>query len=257
LTPAGRGLLLPTAKQSKGGDIMTSKRTNMADQAYGILCDKILRFELAPGTVVSDHTLSQSLEMSRTPIREALVRLQQDGLIEVDGKNKMMVSHVTMKDLEEISQARMAIECKAIDIIHERGGLTREEKAELRDLHEKLMSRIRASELRESYLSDDAFHQAQIRFSGNSRLWYFFILLQKQMLRSRYFITLLVPDWFKITADDHIRLLETLLTDDPEKKKDEINRHLGTFLIQYRQIFDKAPDKSLLSNFQTFFVRAH
>lgn len=233
---------------------MAGKKNNMADKAYELLCDKIMRFELVPGLVVSDHSLSQTLGMSRTPIREALVRLQRDGLVEVASNNKMVITQATVKDAEEIAQARMAIECKAIDLIYARGGLTDEERTELRRLHDELMRQIGLEDLRGSYAADDTFHMATVRFSGNSRLVNFFSLLHKQMLRARYITTILNQDWFDITATEHKKLLRLWMEEsDREVVKEAIAVHLCSTDGYTRVLFRDNPDDDLISKITMFF----
>ena len=61
---------------------MARKKGPQVQQAYDYIKDKILSFELAPGTSVSDHALEQKLDMSRSPIREAILLLTANGLLE-------------------------------------------------------------------------------------------------------------------------------------------------------------------------------
>ena len=225
----------------------------MADAAYGMLCDKILKFELVPGLVVSDHTLSQALNMSRTPIREALVRLEQDGLIEFDNNNKMVITHASIRDVEEIAQARIAIECRAVDLIFSRNGLTGEEKEAMHQLHATLVSHVANGELHESYTADDAFHMAPVAFCGNTLLLKFFRLMRNQMMRTRYVTTILNPDWFKNTSDQHDHLLEIWLQGNPDAIKNSLVEHLNSFSSYINELVRKNPQFKSLPNLAMFF----
>lgn len=225
---------------------MVAKKTNMAEQAYETLSDKILSFELPPGLVVSDHSLSQTLGMSRTPIREALARLRQEGLVEVNDRNKTMISRVTFQDIEEMFQARMAIECKAVDIIVEKGGVSKKDAARLARIHRDLMEAVRKGNVRANYEADDSFHQAIMEISGNGRLLDFFQRLRKQIMCAR-FLTLMAPGRFETTASEHQTLLDALVDNQSGKAKTAINRHLENSIANYRNILHQAPALGFLS----------
>ena len=55
---------------------------NLVETAYNMILDRIVRFSLSPGVLISDYSLSKEIGISRTPIREALLKLVEDGLLE-------------------------------------------------------------------------------------------------------------------------------------------------------------------------------
>ena len=98
------------------------KIISLVDQAYEDIKNMICNFELIPGQIVSDFTLSKKLGMSRTPIRQALQRLEGDNLIVDAGAGKSyQVSPITEEEIIDLFDAREGIEVTAIRIAAEKG----------------------------------------------------------------------------------------------------------------------------------------
>ena len=94
----------------------------LVDQAYEDIKNMICNFELIPGQIVSDFTLSKKLGMSRTPIRQALQKLEGDDLIVDAGAGKSyQVSPITEDGIIDLFDAREGIEVAAVRIALEKG----------------------------------------------------------------------------------------------------------------------------------------
>lgn len=88
----------------------TTTRGDLSDRAYRQLRDGILRGDLPPGTVLAETELAASLGGSRTPIRQALSRLRQEGLIEVGARRQAVVRGFTPEHRKEMTLLREALE---------------------------------------------------------------------------------------------------------------------------------------------------
>jgi len=93
-------------KQRVRGNETGSRR----DRAYQSISGWIIRGEMAPGESLTESEVANRLNMSRTPVREALHRLEQDGLVEIKPRVGAFVRSITMKDLQEIFEVREAAE---------------------------------------------------------------------------------------------------------------------------------------------------
>ena len=100
LTPAG-----PPPSAQNGATMPTD-----ANRAYQQLKDRIIRLELIPGSVIHDVELSRELGLGRTPIREALKLLEAEGLVITVPRRGIFVSHVSITDLQQISEIREELE---------------------------------------------------------------------------------------------------------------------------------------------------
>lgn len=141
----------------------------VTEQIYNVIRQDILSQRLKPGEKLTTKTLQEKLGVSSTPIREALTRLQQDGLIEYQPNVGMRVVRLTRKDLEDIFSLMIEF-----DVIAMKFSCRSSKRADmvdtLRRVQEEAAVRLENAELeRWETLSDD-FHLVFYRFADNSRL---------------------------------------------------------------------------------------
>jgi DNA-binding GntR family transcriptional regulator len=89
---------------------MTAVTESLVDRAYLALREEIIRVELSPGTVLREGELMERLGVGRTPVREALQRLQRDGFVTVIPRRGTLVSEITITDLAAIYEVRRQLE---------------------------------------------------------------------------------------------------------------------------------------------------
>src|SRR4051812_407487 len=92
-------------------------RANLRQQAISLLRTRILGGELEPDTVYSATTLAADLGVSPTPIREAMLDLANDGLVEVVPNKGYRLTNPTEKDLNEISELRLLLEVPSLESV--------------------------------------------------------------------------------------------------------------------------------------------
>lgn len=88
-------------------------RTAVIDQIYDDIRDKILKNEYIPGSKLSENSLSTDYNCSRTPVREAIKRLEQDGFVTVLPQSGSYVKELTLKDYQHIAEVRTYLESLA------------------------------------------------------------------------------------------------------------------------------------------------
>lgn len=89
------------------------RRINLAKRAYDQIKEAIVYVKIRPGDALSENTLANALDMSRTPVREALKELANEGLVEISPGRGAFVKDVSIKDIEEICELRTVLECQA------------------------------------------------------------------------------------------------------------------------------------------------
>jgi DNA-binding GntR family transcriptional regulator len=89
----------------------------LVDSAYNAIRDAILGNQLKPGTNLSEAELARKLGISRTPTREALKRLEEDGLVQNIPRKGAFVTEITIEMIVEIYQLREALECYAVEFV--------------------------------------------------------------------------------------------------------------------------------------------
>ena len=152
------------------------QRRNLGDDVYRILWARIVSRDLNPGEKLSDLKLSAELGVSRTPVREALHRLLQDGVIEAQPNRGFFVTSFSAKDIEEIFDIRRALEALALRTVIERHPNEDYQWAiEQLDEVAGLIAAARTDEenlqANERFLEiDQGFHKYMVEHSGNERL---------------------------------------------------------------------------------------
>lgn len=163
--------------------MMLEHRTiSLAEQVFDRLETDILSGKYAPGEVLTELKLVADLGVSRTPIREALRRLEQEHIIEISQKGIIVIG-VSKKDLKDILEIRIRIE--GLAAAEAAKNITDEQLEELRE----------AVELQEFYVPkhdadringmDSKFHQMIYRFSGSTALFDALMPLHKKVLKYR------------------------------------------------------------------------
>lgn len=97
-----------SAQQSQ--QIKNSVRGSARDQLYDMLKEKILRLELEPGTKISEKEIAEQLHISRTPVREAFLKLAQDELLDIIPQSGTIVSRINLEYVEEGRLIREVVE---------------------------------------------------------------------------------------------------------------------------------------------------
>jgi DNA-binding GntR family transcriptional regulator len=95
---------------------MIKKNKDLKEKAYQEILGKIIRCEYVPGSMINEEGIAAEFGLSRTPVREAISRLQLDGYLEVLPKRGIRVSDVTLDDALQIFQARIEIEPIALQM---------------------------------------------------------------------------------------------------------------------------------------------
>jgi DNA-binding GntR family transcriptional regulator len=137
------------------------RKTSLRHKVYEALRQEITNGSLLPGDLLRERELADIYGVSKTPVREALSLLEQDGLVRAIPRAGYMVTQLTLRDLQEVYQLRVTLEAMAARLAAE--NITDEELQELEELRA-------TSDPDEARLFNRRFHLLVARASGNSRL---------------------------------------------------------------------------------------
>ena len=158
------------------------KSISLAEQVFERLETDILSGKYQPGEILTELKLVNDLGVSRTPIREALRRLEQEHIIEVSQKG-ILVLGVSQKDLEDILEIRTRIEGLAAYMAAL--NITDEQLAELREIVELQEFYVPKHDADRINVMDSKFHLLIYRFSGSVPLYDTLMPLHKKVLKYR------------------------------------------------------------------------
>jgi DNA-binding GntR family transcriptional regulator len=145
-----------------------ARTDSLSEVAYYRLRDMVVTLDLAPGTPVVERSLMQRLGLGRTPIREALRRLADEGLVAIYPRRGMVVAPVEARDLASISEVRVEMEGFAARLAAERA--TRRDRDEAADLVSDLEGLPRLSDERALIRFDQRVHHFVHRCTHNAYL---------------------------------------------------------------------------------------
>jgi len=179
-----------TAKPDSKSASKSNKELSAADQAYNGIIDLVLYNELRPGERTSVNLLASRLKLGRTPIKEAITRLQTEGLLSVFGRSGTMVNRTDATQIEHLFALRKAMEDFAAEgaVKH----VTQDQLAELRELVAKM--RIYSANRNDIHSAADfvranvAFHALIVAATGNPFLIRLYAQLQMQLQIVTYLV---------------------------------------------------------------------
>lgn len=211
---AGSGML----PANRGESATASQRV------YDDLRQRIVNLELPPGATLSRVELTRRYEVSQSPIREAMQRLEQDGLVRIFPQSKTIVTKIDVAQLNEAHFLRMAVEAEVVRRLARAPDPAVIKKARaILDMQEVLADKL--DEMAMFNELDEAFHQAL--FDGVGQLNLHSLLKAKagHMARAR---RLDLPKEGKISAilAAHRAIIDAVEAGDEQAAQDEMRRHL-------------------------------
>ncbi|HEY6759427.1 MAG TPA: GntR family transcriptional regulator [Baekduia sp.] len=143
-------------------------RQLLRDNAYAKLCDAIVDGTLAPGESLHDDELCAWLGLSRTPVREALNRLADDGLVEIAPQRFTRVSGISTATADDTFAFLAAVHALAAELAVPR--LDRAAHATLRAANDAFVLALTARDADAAFDADDGFHQTFVDVAGNAEI---------------------------------------------------------------------------------------
>lgn len=198
-------------------------RIPFAERAYRELKRRILDNELGAGTALLEQEVATLLDMSRTPVREAMVRLAKEGMIEIRPRHGMRVLPVSAQDMAEIYQILTALEAEAAEEIA-RQGVTAEALQALRDALDLMEQALAADDLVAWARADDRFHRLILENCPNRRLRALVAQFWDQSYRVRMITLRLRPRPVDSNAA-HRALVEAIAKGDAEAARSIHREH--------------------------------
>ncbi|SUE42551.1 GntR family transcriptional regulator [Roseomonas gilardii] len=195
---------------------------SLAERAYARLRDAIVEGSLAAGTKLSERRLAAALGISAQPVREALRRLEGEGLVETRPKSGTFVSCLDGDRLAEMGRIRAALEGAAAALAARRAG-----PAELRMLEQRLGA-IRAATAQGDRAAlaeaNDAFHTTLHRITGNA-----FLIRSLQALRAYFHVgsrrVLAGEAETRLALEEHQAILDAIAAGEAERAERLMRAH--------------------------------
>lgn len=195
----------------------------LSPQVYTLLRRAIVEGRLRPGTALKEPALAARLQVSRTPVREAFLRLQQDGLLDLRPQSGTFVAPIDRTRVEEGMIVREALETRAAAIAAEK--ISASDLATLQQETDRMADAARRGDNRTFIEADDRFHRTLVDASAFSHIGMIIEQVNAQLDRIRY-LSANVPERPGASVDEHCRLIGRLAARDPDGSAKAVQAHL-------------------------------
>lgn len=211
----------------------------MVDEAYTQIRQRILDVVWMPGYQALEQDVALALGMSRTPVREAMIRLQREGLVDVVPRHGMRVLPVSPTDMREIYQVLTALECMATELLAARKPSS-EDLIPLVAATTAMDEALKVDDLDSWAVADERFHALLVELSGNRQLKATVLNYWDRAHRARMFTLRLRPKPVNSTKE-HLQMVECLRAGDIEgaaqvtrTHRERANRELVAIFERYK-----------------------
>jgi DNA-binding GntR family transcriptional regulator len=220
---------------SLGSDI--EQRVPVGPQLHAILRERIIRNQLQPGTRISESEFATAFSVSRQPVREAFIKLAEEGLVEVRPQRGTFVSKISQAAVMDARFVREAIEADIVKLLAQAkdAGLAEELKLQLRE-----QRKAAASDADRFILLDELFHRTLAEAAGKSRAWELMEGLKSQMDRVRYLSLIRFPMGKLLKQNEAIAA--RIAEGDAAGAEEAIRGHLREILNDLPAIAADKPD---------------
>ncbi|MCI8549745.1 MAG: GntR family transcriptional regulator [Lachnospiraceae bacterium] len=195
----------------------------LRDVVFNTLRRAILRGELVPGQRLMEIQLAEKMGVSRTPVREAIRKLELEGLVVMIPRKGAEVAHISGKNLRDVLEVRRALEELAGELACER--MAEEAFHQLEQANHKFASVIGSDDITVIAQADETFHGLIYQATDNERLIQMVNHLREQMYRYRIEHIKDRPQR-KILVQEHQEIMRALALHDVEATRRAIRNHI-------------------------------
>lgn len=218
------------------------KNLRMNESAYEALENAIVRCDLPPGTPLVDRQLSEALDVSRTPIRDALQSLEAAGFV-ARHRGRYSVAGFDVDDVRELFQVRMLLEPPGLDGLAEAWNDERVE--ELATFFDDAPEPGPPGPYEQYLERDHRFHKRIVELAGNVRLVRFYAITEKQINRIRHYLAPGYEGRIQYVVHEHEAICQAIARRDLEDARRALLSHLQAgeetmikFLAQHQDYVD-------------------
>lgn len=207
------------------------------EYALRMLKDNIIHLDLIPGSMLSENELSAEMNLSRTPVREALIELSKVKIVEIYPQKGSAVSLIDYDIIEEARFMRNVLECAVVELACKSPSkedlLKLQENVRLQEFYMENRSSERLLEL------DNEFHQMLFHMTGKDQVYQLMdsITIHFDRIRS---MSLEAVKELKLVSD-HQAIVEAIVAQDSDKAKTLMEKHLSRYKIDEKALRDKYP----------------
>jgi GntR family transcriptional regulator, rspAB operon transcriptional repressor len=207
----------------------------LRDQIYPLVRGLILSGVIRPGEVIDEKAIAAQLEVSRTPVREAVKRLSDEHLVDVVAQSGTKASRMDRRAIAESFLIRRALEMESA--AQAAGHMSQEHADRLHDILARHERAVEKRQFGEAIARDDEFHRAITEISDLPRLWSTIEISKAQLDRCRH---MMLPraGQAEATLEQHREIIRGLNSRDPAKAAAAMKAHLDAAYRSTEAVLD-------------------
>ena len=211
------------------------RRASVADQVHRVLREAIVRVRLLPGTPISENSICRQFAVSRTPVRAAIQRLSEEGLVDVYPQQGSFVAPIRIGGIHDNHFVRRALEVALLREVapHWTPAMSRE----MRDAVGAQVAAIAAGDVDGFHLHDERFHQLFAVHAGRDGVWTAILAAKAKLTRFIRFSG--HARRLPVVIDEHLAILDALDAGDAWAAEAALITHLDQIFV----LFDQLPDE--------------
>lgn len=212
---------------------------------YEKIREEILYLELEPGQIISEIETSKRFHVSRTPVRDAFKRLENEGLLEIRSHIGTFVSLIDLEHINDILYMREKLELAVLEDLSRNINqlqeirldyiLTKQKKLFEEELSEKQLAK-------EFILADNEYHKTIFELAGRSNIWNYLCSIEHHYERLRMFLNLTQKEILYDLYEEHVQILNHILQNNMEGLHKLFSHHLYGGIQRGNQKVFENPD---------------
>lgn len=201
------------------------RKPSLVEAAYDAVKQAIRDGVFPPGFQGSEQEMAQRLGMSRTPVHQAIIRLQSEGMVELRSKRGVVISALSPDDMKEVYDVIIAVEGMAALLLAEKSADVRERVCrDMERLNAELAEALAGDDLLGWADSDARFHACLVRGAGNGRLERIATVNIDQSFRARRLTLHLRPKPMG-SIEEHQRIIDAIRAGEPGEARQMAQEH--------------------------------
>ena len=226
-------------RRAQPGRAVSAVRSTAASLVQDELRQAILAMQIVPGAPLVEKELTARFGVSRTPIREALIRLKEEGLVEIFPQAGTFVARIPAAAIPEAVFIRQALECATVELV---ANVAPEKAMPALDASIARLHEFYDAGDREAFhLADEEFHEALAVAAGFPGIWKIAQAAKSQIDRCRR-MTLPVPGRMAMVIREHLSIADAVRRGDGPAAAAAMRAHLGTLLPDLLHLREQHPD---------------
>jgi len=221
------------------GHVHAATATKNSDVVYRDLKNAIVSMKLVPGTPILEKEITERYRISRTPVREAVLRLAEERLIDVVPKSGTFVARIPLSVLREAIVARRALEAVTVRAATDKA--SESQIMEMRAIIQRQRETAEAGEEAAFHQADDDFHAAIAAAGRLPGIWGMIQQIRIQVERYRR-LTLPQPGRMLMIVGEHSAVLDAIARRDPDAAVADMVLHLNKLKLDIAVFRDLWPD---------------